>query len=179
MVMAMPRYTAWVCWRSLSLLPCGFSATAQSQEPPIVPEAKNDLAEAQGTRAEQRLSGSISGTIVDPTRAPVAGARIRLSRKDQSPDQEVLSDDNGQFSFANVAPGPFQLTITSPGFAGQASVAILPPGENYAVPHITMALALAVTEVHVVPPRTEGPEDQIRAQEKQRGVGVVPNFYMS
>ncbi len=175
----MPRYTVWVLWLSLSLLPCGFPAAAQSQQPPIVPEAKSGLPEAQGTGAEQRLSGSISGTIVDPTRAPVAGARIRLSRKDQSPDQEVLSDDDGQFSFANVAPGPFQLTITSAGFAVQASAAILRPGESYAVPQIAMALATAVTEVHVVPTRTEVAEDQIKAQEKQRVLGVVPNFYVS
>ncbi len=177
--MTMPRYTAWVLWLSLSLLPCGFPAAAQSQQPPIVPEAKSGLPEAQGTGAEQRVSGSISGTIVDPTRAPVAGARIRLSRKDQSPDQEVLSDDDGQFSFANVAPGPFQLTITSAGFAVQASAAILRPGESYAVPQIAMALATAVTEVHVVPTRTEVAEDQIKAQEKQRVLGVVPNFYVS
>ena len=178
-MLTMPRYTVWVLWLSLSLLPCGFPAAAQSQQPPIVPEAKSGLPEAQGTGAEQRLSGSISGTIVDPTRAPVAGARIRLSRKDQSPDQEVLSDDDGQFSFANVAPGPFQLTITSAGFAVQASAAILRPGESYAVPQIAMALATAVTEVHVVPTRTEVAEDQIKAQEKQRVLGVVPNFYVS
>jgi hypothetical protein len=175
----MPRYTAWVWWLSLSLLPCGFPAMAQSQQPPIVPEAKSDLAEAQGTGAEERLSGNISGTIVDPTRGAVAGARVRLSRQDQSPDQEALSGDDGRFSFANVAPGPFQLTITSAGFATQASSGILRPGESYAVPEIAMALATAVTEVHVVPTRTEVAEDQIKAQEKQRVLGVVPNFYVS
>ncbi len=97
----------------------------------------------------------------------------------QSPDQEVLSGDDGQFSFANVAPGPFQLTITSQGFATQASSGILRSGESYTVPEIAMALATAVTEVRVVPPRTEVAEDQIKAQEKQRVLGVVPNFYVS
>ncbi len=104
---------------------------------------------------------------------------MRLSREDQSPDQEVLSGDDGQFSFANVAPGPFQLTITSQGFATQASSGILRSGESYTVPEIAMALATAVTEVRVVPPRTEVAEDQIKAQEKQRVLGVVPNFYVS
>jgi hypothetical protein len=42
-----------------------------------------------------------------------------------------------------------------------------------------MALATAVTEVRVVPTRTEVAEDQIKAQEKQRVLGVVPNFYVS
>ena len=104
---------------------------------------------------------------------------MRLSREDQSPDQEVLSDDDGQFSFANVAPGSFQLTITLEGFATQTSSGILRSGESYSVPQIAMALATAVTEVRVVPTRIEVAEDQIKAQEKQRVLGVVPNFYVS
>jgi len=147
---------------------------------------KSNLPDAQGTGAsageqlpDQRLSGTISGIIVDQTGAPDAGARVRLSREDQSPDQEVLSGDDGRFSFANVAPGPFQLTITSAGFATQASSGILRSGETYTVPQIALALATAVTEVRVIPSPTEVAEDQIRVQEKQRVLGVVPNFYVS
>ena len=182
----MPRYTAWVLWVSLSLLSCGLPAQAKAQQPPIVPRVKSNLPDAQGTGAsageqlpDQRLSGSISGIIVDQTGAPDAGARVRLSREDQSPDQEVLSGDDGRFSFANVAPGPFQLTITSAGFATQASSGILRSGETYTVPQIALALATAVTEVRVIPSPTEVAEDQIRVQEKQRVLGVVPNFYVS
>src|SRR6267154_4236206 len=170
MVMAMPGYKVWVLSLSLSLLPYGFAAAAQSQ---------GTGASAAEHPSDPRSSGSISGTIVDPTRAAVAGARVRLSWGDQSLYQEVTSDDDGQFSFANVAPGPFQLTITSMGFTTQASAGVLRPGENYTVPQIAMALATAVTEVRVVPTRTEVAEDQIKAQEKQRGLGVVPNFYVS
>ena len=90
-----------------------------------------------------------------------------------------MSDDNGQFSFANVAPGAFQLTITSLGFTTQASAGVLRPGESYNAPQISMTLATAVTEVRVVPTRTEVAEDQIKAQERQRVLGVVPNFYVS
>src|SRR5712692_2529940 len=116
--------------------------------------------------------------MVGQTGAAVAGAPVRLTREDQSLDQE-LSGDDGQFSFANVAPGPFQLTITSEGFATQASSGILRSGEVYIVPQIALALATAVTEVRVVPTRTEVAEDQIKVQEKQRVLGVVPNFYVS
>jgi Carboxypeptidase regulatory-like domain len=159
--MTVPRYTASVVSLILSVLTCGLPALAQSQQP------------------QQQLSGSISGTIVDPTGGAVVGARVTLSRGDQSPDQEALSGDEGQFSFADVAPGPFQLTITVAGFATQASSGILPSGESYTVPQITMALATAVAEVRVVPTRVEVAEDQIKAQEKQRVLGVVPNFYVS
>ncbi len=170
MVMAMPGYKVWVLSLSVSLLPCGFAVASQPQ---------GTGAPASEHPSDPRLSGSISGTIVDPTQAAVAGARVRLSWGDQSLYQEVMSDDDGQFSFANVAPGPFQLTITSVGFTTQASAGVLQPGESYSVPQIAMALATAVTEVRVVPTRTEVAEDQIKAQEKQRVLGVVPNFYVS
>jgi hypothetical protein len=104
---------------------------------------------------------------------------VRLSREDESPDQEVLSGDAGQFSFASVAPGPFQLTITSAGFTSQSSSGILRSGEIYTVPQIALALATAATEVRVVPSPTEVAEDQIKVEEKQRVLGVVPNFYVT
>jgi hypothetical protein len=184
--MTMPRYTASVLWLSLGLLPCGFSTAAQSQQPPIGPGVKNALPDAQETGASagekppvRQLSASLSGTIVDPTGAAVSGARVILSREDQSPNQEVLSSDDGQFSFSNIAPGPFQLAITLQGFATQASSGILRPGETYTVPQIAMVLAAAVTEVRVVPSRIEVAEDQIKLEEKQRVLGVVPNFYVT
>src|SRR5216683_1575917 len=170
MVAIMPGYKVWVLSLSLSLLPGGFAAAAQSQ---------GTGAPAAEHPSDPRLSGSISGTIVDPTRAAFAGARVRLSWGDQSLYQEVMSDDDGQFSFANVAPGPLQLTITSVGFTTQASAGVLRPGESFTIPQIAMALATAVTEVRVVPTRVEVAEDQIKAQEKQRVLGVVPNFYVS
>ncbi len=157
----MPGYKVWVLSLSVSLLPCGFAVASQPQ---------GTGAPASEHPSDPRLSGSISGTIVDPTQAAVVGARVRLSWGDQSLYQEVMSDDDGQFSFAN---------ITSMGFTTQASAGVLRPGENYTIPQIAMALATAVTEVRVVPTRTEVAEDQIKAQEKQRGLGVVPNFYVS
>jgi hypothetical protein len=128
---------------------------------------------------QPQLAGRISGTIVDQSGAVVAGVLVRLSREDQSSDQEALSDDDGQFSFASVAPGPFRLTISSPGFATQSSPGNLQPGENRLVPQFTLAVATAMTEVRVVPSRMELAEDQIKTQEKQRVLGVIPNFYVS
>ena len=91
----------------------------------------------------------------------------------------MLTDDDGRFAFASVAPGPFQVTVTLEGFATQSCTGSLPPGETYAVPQVALALATAATEVRVVPSRTEVAEDQIKVQEKQRVLGVVPNFYVT
>ncbi len=133
---------------------------------------------------DQQLSGSINGTVVDGTGAVIAGARVRLTREGQSPDQEVLlgealSGGDGEFSFANIAPGPFQLTTTAAGFATQASSGILHSGEFYNAPPIALAVATANTEVHVTVSRVEVAEDQIKEQEKQRVLHFIPNFYVS
>jgi len=182
----MRGFASSVVWLSLTVLLFCFSCPAQSQQPPVVPvpetgrpDARETPASATANVPDQRTPGSIRGTVVDQTGAGVAGARVSLTREDQSPNQDVLSDDDGQFSFASVAPGPFQLTISSEGFATQASSGMVQSGESYLVPQIALALATAVTEVRVVPSRVEIAEDQIKVQEKQRVLGVVPNFYVS
>ena len=186
MVETMRRYAPWVVWLSLSVLFCALSASAQSQQTPLVekaassrPDAGRSGAPATEQLPDQQPLGTISGTVVDQTGAPVPRARVKLSREDQSANQEVLSDSDGRFTFAQVAPGPFGIAIDSAGFATQATTGILRSGENYAVPQITLAVATAVTEVRVVPSRIDVAEDQIKTQEKQRVLGVVPNFYVS
>jgi len=125
------------------------------------------------------LSGTISGTVIDQSGALVAGARVRLTRQDQSPSREALSAADGQFSFANIAPGTFQLTIVSAGFATQTFSGILHSGEIDSVPPIALEVATAVTEVQVGVSPVEVAEEQIRVEEKQRVLGVLPNFYVS
>jgi hypothetical protein len=127
--------------------------------------------------------GSISGTVVDQSGAVVAGARVRLTGTgagdDQSLRQEVLSGGDGQFHFANIPPGPFQLTITSADFATQTTTGILGAGEIYIVPQIALEVAASVTDVEVGPSQTEVAEEQIKVEEKQRVLGAIPNFYVS
>jgi hypothetical protein len=128
---------------------------------------------------DQQLPGSISGTVVDRTGAVVAVAHVSLTREDHSPAQVVVTGQDGQFSFANIAPGPFQLTITCAGFATQASSGMLHSGEIYTAPPIALAVATAVTDVEVVLSPEQVAEEQIKDQEKQRVLGVIPNFYVT
>jgi hypothetical protein len=170
-----PALPAWLC---LSFLSCGFSALAQSQQAPIA-QAPGTGASASQQLPDQHLPGSISGTVVDGTGAVVVGARVTLTPADQSSPLEALSGDEGQFSFANVVPGTFQIKITATGFATQTSSVILHSGENYVVPPARLILSAVGTEMDVGLPRVEVAEEQIKVQEKQRVFAVVPNFYVS
>jgi hypothetical protein len=137
--------------------------------------------------SDPHLQGSVSGTVVDQSGAVVAGANIKLTQKDGSPkDQssshEVPSEGDGQFSFTNVAPGVYQLTIKSEGFAIQTFSGILHSGEIQTVPQITLVVATTSTDVEVGLTRAEAvevAEEEIKVEEKQRVFGVLPNFYVS
>jgi hypothetical protein len=184
MAVIMPTYKAKLAWLSFSILLCSLRTLAQSQEPPVAASATSDQRAAPAASARESLpepqsSGSISGTVVDATGAFIVGARVSITSKDLSPNREVLSADDGQFSFVNIPAGSFRLTITAPGFAAQTFAGTLRSGEIYTVPQTTLAIATAVTEVRVAPTRIEVAEDEIKEEEKQRVLGVIPNFYVT
>ena len=101
---------------------------------------------------------------------------------DQSQSQEVRSGANGQFFFANLSPGPFQLIIEAEGFEPQSVSGTVRAGEAYIVPVIRLAVATVMTEVRVgstaLTP-VELAQVQIQEQEKQRVFGFIPNFFVS
>lgn len=125
------------------------------------------------------LLGTVHGTVVDQSGAVVSGARVTLKASDPSKAQQAVTAADGKFFFANVAPGPYQLTVASAGFAPQTSSGTLLPGEIHLAPDIALAVATDVTEVQVALTRSEVAEEEVKVEEKQRVFGVFPNFYVS
>lgn len=166
----------------LALLSAGVASFGQGQTSPPAPLTNSQPA-AVTSGCERlsgaRLSGGIRGNVVDETGALIAGARVRLTGEAESQPQEVVTGDDGQFCFADIAPGPFQLSITWEGFESQIIPGMLHPGEIETEPQIVMKVAAANTDVQVGLTPSEVAEEQIKVQEKQRVLGVIPNFYVS
>jgi hypothetical protein len=155
-------------WLSVCVLLCAFVAAGQSQQG------------ATGNKqADPQAAGSIRGKIIDQTGVSIGGAHVKLSRDAEPAGQEVVSDEDGQFFFANVPPGPFQINISSEGLASQDFSGAVEPGEACVTPVIMLAVATQVTEVRVGLTQQEIAQDQIKDQEKQRVLGIIPNFYVS
>src|SRR5262249_3839970 len=141
--------------------------------------ASAQLQQGDGNASAGAVPGSIKGKIIDQTGNLVSGAEVKLTRVDQSSSNQVQTGDDGQFSFSNVAPGDYTITVTADGFASQSVFATLHSGEVVAVPQITLSLATEITEVHVSVSPVEIAEEQIKEQEKQRVFGIIPNFYVT
>jgi Carboxypeptidase regulatory-like domain len=155
----------------------GAPATGQPQQP--LPPAPACGVDQPAQQTNEQVVGSVRGTVIDVKGADVAGANVKLTRQDQAVSQEMMTDDDGQFSFQNVAPGAFKLAITAAGFAAQTVSGKLGTGENCTVPQITLSVATYVAEVTVELTPIEIAQGQIEDQEKQRLFGVIPNFYVS
>ena len=156
-----------------ALLLYAYPSFGQSQQSPDPPGA-------DATHEQPVRPGTISGTVVDRTGAVIAGAAVKLSREEnRSSGQQTTSDSDGQFSFASIAPGPFQLTITAPGFTPQSAAGTLHAGEDYSVPPVALGLAASSSEVRVSMTPVEIAEAEIKDEEKQRVLGVIPNFYVT
>jgi hypothetical protein len=172
-------------WLGLGvMMVCEIPALAERQETPRgVERSLTDITATVAAAPKQEpgpeVTGTVGGAVVDQTGAAVAGARVRLSREDTSLSQEAVSDSDGRYLFAGIAPGTFQLTATSTGFATGTIFGTLHSGESYSAPPIALLVASASTEVRVAMSRTELAEAEIKDEEKQRVLGVLPNFYVT
>jgi len=175
-----PRPNGWVCAATVMLGVCGFAGSSRAQEigaPSWTDTASVNFAWQQ---AAPQVTGQIQGTVVDATGAPIVGAQVKLTREsDPSQTKQVLSDEEGHFIFGGVAPGAFQLAATAEGFALTTTTGTLREEENYVVAPMTLMVAGTSSEVRVLMTQTEVAEAEIKDEEKQRVLGVVPNFYVT
>jgi hypothetical protein len=161
---------------ALAALLCAGIAHAQDTSGAVTAPANQSATQQP---SDPRQSGVIRGTIVDKTSTLLSGVHVRLTREGQAAATEAASGEDGQFTFVNVADGNFQLTFTAANYATQTYTSTLHAGEVLAVPQITLQLATEVTTVHVQEDPVEIAQEQLKDQEKQRVLGVIPNFYVS
>src|SRR6266545_1176743 len=74
----------------------------------------------------QTSMGGVNGTVTDSTGAVVPGATVTLVNQATNVRAERLSNNSGFFTFVNVRPGPYVLTVELSGF----NKAQLSPGVN-------------------------------------------------
>src|SRR4051794_9372023 len=64
----------------------------------------------------QVISGTLAGTVVDPSGAAIADASITLLNEGTKTVREDKSDQAGRFVFTAVQPGAYTIRIAASGF---------------------------------------------------------------
>lgn len=123
-------------------------------------------------------SGMVSGIVTDNDGATVEGAAVTLTNVSTKQHLTILTTSNGFFRFANVTAGAIVLNVTANGMAPASQAATLQPGQRLELPPIALRVATANTDVQVTLTQQEMAEEDIHIEEKQRLIGLVPNFYV-
>ena len=75
------------------------------------------LSFAANSWAQVGNSGTIEGTVKDPSKAAVANAAVEISYPVSGYNRMVLTGADGTFRFTNVPFNPYHLTVRANGFA--------------------------------------------------------------
>jgi hypothetical protein len=118
---------------------------------------------------------SISGTVTDADDAAIPGAAIAVDGPVSTQHRELKSDETGAFELKNLTPGvPYRIAVRARDLADWTSPAIvLQPGQALELTGIK--LRISVVETTVVALTVEQlAKQQVKAEEKQRVLGIIP-----
>lgn len=125
------------------------------------------------------VSGGIRGRVLDQDGADIPGALIILTNFNSRQQYTLASGGHGEFAFPNIPPGAYSLLVNAKGFAPYTSPQFtLSAHQIYEVPRIELSIAIQKQEVTVRPTDVIA-QMQIKAQEKQRLLGFIPDFHTS
>jgi hypothetical protein len=131
-----------------------------------------------GAEPAPAASASIAGTVRDADGLAVPGARVTLAPPNNGVDREVTTDSGGAFAFSELVPGVYRLEVSEVGLDRPVTAEVmLGAGEKRELPII--GTRILTTTVHVVASVDEVAQSQVAAQETQRVLGFVPNYYSS
>src|SRR5579875_1510335 len=64
----------------------------------------------------QSQNATLDGTVKDMTGAAIPQAQVTVAAAERQFSSTVQTDNEGRFTFPNLAPGAYDLTITAKGF---------------------------------------------------------------
>lgn len=64
----------------------------------------------------QSITGTILGTVFDPTKSVVPSAKVVVTNTAQGWTRETTTDQTGSYTVAQLPPGRYQVDVSAPGF---------------------------------------------------------------
>ena len=136
------------------------------------------LSPAQQVPPQSPNTATIIGTVLDVTGATVPNALVVLQGSDER--RTFVTGDNGFFTFDKVeAKRRVRVEVSAPDLKNWSSHEIvLQSGQSFIVTDISLGIADVETAVSATSPE-EVAAEQVKVQEQQRVLGIVPNFYVT
>jgi len=98
--------------------------------------------------AQSLTTGDISGTVTDPSAAAVPNVPVSAINKATGASQKTNTNSQGQYHFALLPPGQYQIDVKSPGFTAAQKIAQVQVGQAISV-DVQLSLSTTNTTVEV------------------------------
>jgi carboxypeptidase family protein len=134
---------------------------------------------AQSTQEPEMAN--MMGTVTDISANRVPNATVVLRGPGEKDFRSSVTPENGFFQFHDLKPGvPYHISIRANGFADWTSPTImLKSGEFRIVTEISLRIPTERATVQVNYDPVQVATTQLKAEENQRVLGIVPNFYVT
>src|SRR5579862_7851225 len=102
----------------------------------------------------QLYTGSVTGTVTDPSGAVIVGAHVQLVDEQKGYSFAANSDSTGRYLFRSVPPGVYKITVGAQGFQTQDKAGInIDVNQNVAVDFsLTVGSTLQTVEITAAAP---------------------------
>lgn len=156
----------------------GFGQTvAMNDGLPDAPSAVMQAATAG--KSDVQGTSQVQGVVEDVQGSVVPGAKVILTAPGILGERTTLTGGDGAFTFTELPAGRFRLIVSAVGLGTYTSDEFLIlPGQKFEAPKIALTVSTS-SSVEVTATPDQIAEAQVQQQEKQRVLGVFPNFYTS
>ncbi len=94
-------------------------------------------------------TGSITGTVKDPTGAAIAGAKVVVTSPERGITREMASNSTGDYNQSALPQGSYNIIVTAPGFKKYEARGVVLDVAQKARVDVTLEVGAATTEVIV------------------------------
>jgi len=146
----------------------------------VMPSRQTGSADMSEIAAPEPQPGRMSGTATDVNDDVIPGANVILDGPALEEKRTIVANDNGGFAFDDLKPGvPYHVTVSADGYVSWTSPTIVvAPGQFLFLSASKLAIAGGSTSVTVYSSSEQIATEQVKIEEKQRVLGIVPNFYV-
>jgi hypothetical protein len=129
--------------------------------------------------AETQGTAQVQGVVFDTQGDAVPGATIVINAAGKLGERTTTSSADGTYVFSALPAGLYRLIISAPGFVSHTTAEFaVKSAETVQAAKTTLTISSS-TSVDVTATPDQVAIAQIHEQEKQRVLGVFPNFYTS
>lgn len=137
-----------------------FRAALAEHASDLVDAAPNTAA---APAAQSGPVGSISGSVGDPSGAMIPRASVTLTDVATHQQQQITAGEVGEFTFSNLIPDSYELSVSQSGFQVYRQPVQLYPSEDLKLPELLLRLGEVSQVVTVSASRTAPPSGQVPA----------------